>query len=509
MSAVVTSRGVETTAEALVRDLQSGGYAIGGPRRTTTTVLDTFDGRLFAAGLRLDATDEAGRSLVLRDPEGGVARVVVGTVPRFAADLPRGPFRGRLEDVVEVRALLPQATVAATTRRAERCNADGKCTSTVTISEDISVDGRPVDGWHASVEELTGYSRPGDRARDVVARHTADRAPGDVVDTALAAAGVQRGGRHVEPGIPLDPKGAAIEGFRLVLANLDDAIEVNRDGTIHDVDPEFLHDLRVAVRRSRSILRHGRAVLPQDVLAWAEPGLKRVGDVTSPPRDLDVQLLEWEATVATLDDAGRRALEPLHQQLVADREAAHAELAAHLTAGDVTNLLRRWRDTVSVPMDPAAGGRRAGDPLVDVVVRRVRKAQRRLLAHGRVITPETPAESVHEVRKDAKKLRYLLECFADLFPGSERKAFVKRLKRLQDLLGTHQDAEVHAAELRQAADELPPTTAPATYLAVGQLIEHLERVRQEAREGFAERFATYDSTATRHVLRDLLDGAGT
>ena len=59
--------------------------------------------------------------------------------------------------------------------------------------------------------------------------------------------------------------------------------------------------------------------------------------------------------------------------------------------------------------------------------------------------PDTPAEQVHDLRKDAKKLRYLLECFGSLLPKSPRKQFVKRLKALQDNLGEHQDAEVHVA----------------------------------------------------------------
>ena len=158
-------------------------------------------------------------------------------------------------------------------------------------------------------------------------------------------------------------------------------------------------------------------------------------------------------------------------------------------------------------MDPATAGSHGGDPLVDVVRRRIRKAQRRLLDHGRAIKPETPADHVHEVRKDAKKLRYLLECFADLFPANDRKAFVKRLKRLQDLLGEHQDADVQAAELRAAANELPPTTPPATFVAIGRLVEQLEETRRRTREGFADRFAEYDSKPTRRLLRAMLDGA--
>ncbi len=323
----------------------------------------------------------------------------------------------------------------------------------------------------------------------------------------MAIAGVDRAGRHVDPGIPLDDDLPAVEGFRLVLANLATAIEVNLPGTVDDLDPEFLHDLRVAVRRTRSILRHGRDVLPPAVLAWAEPAMRSLGDLTSRPRDLDVQVIEWDGQVAALggDDA-RRDLEPLRRQIVADRAAAHDELTLRLGGGDVRQLLDQWAALLANPMDPSAGGPSAGEPLGVVTRDRIRKAQRRLLDNGRAITPETPAEDVHDVRKDAKKLRYLLECFAGVLPAGDRKAFVKRLKRLQDLLGEHQDAEVQALSLRTAADELPPTTAPATYLAVGRLVEQLETTRRTSRDGFADRFAEYDSAPTRATLREMLVG---
>jgi CHAD domain-containing protein len=505
MGAIETSRGIAATPAALEHDLGAAGYVLERPERSATTVLDTFDGRLAAAGLRLD---HAGTALVLHDGSGRDARTVVDAAPRLVDDLDRGPFRSRLADVVEVRALLPLATVAMSTRRAERRNDDGKVTSVVTIHEELSADDRALPGWLVTVAELTGYGKPGERARDVVAGHVADPAERDALDAVLAMAGIERTGTIVEPGIPLAPDLPAAEGFRLVLANLDEAIEVNLPGTVDDLDSEFLHDLRVAVRRTRSILRHGRHVIAPDVLAWAEPGFKRIGDVTSPPRDLDVQVLEWDGAVAGLDDADRRALEPLHRQLRRDRVAAHDELAGHLRAGDVAELLHRWREVVGTPADPERAGVDGAAPLADVVRRRIRSAQQRLLEHGRAITPDTPADDVHEIRKDAKKLRYLLECFADLLPGDDRKAFVKRLKKLQDLLGEHQDAEVHAVELRHAAELLPDTTGPATYVAVGRLVEHLERTRQAARDAFAERFAEYDAPATRRVLRDVLDGVG-
>jgi CHAD domain-containing protein len=504
MSAAVTCRGTEAVPDALVRDLVAAGFRVGPPTPLSSTVLDTFDGRVHEAGLRLE---HRGDTLVLTGPGTAVAALPTAAAPRFASELPAGPLRARLADITEIRTVLPITNLTAVSRRAERRNSDDKVVAAVTIEERITVDGAAIDGWLVGVDALTGYDKQAAEADEVVAPHVGPREDGDVVDIALAIAGVDRRGRHVDPGIALDPELPAVEGFRLVLANLAEAIEVNLPGTLDDLDPEFLHDLRVAVRRTRSILRHGREVLAPAVLAWAEPAMRSLGDLTSHPRDLDVQVIEWDERVASLGgDEPRRDLEPLRRQVVADRAAAHDELSRRLGGGDVRQLLDQWTAMLADPMDPHTGGSRAGDPIGAVTAGRIRKAQRRLLDAGRAITPDTPAEHVHDVRKDAKKLRYLLECFAGLLPSGDRKAFVKRLKRLQDLLGAHQDAEVQAASLRTAADELPGTTPPATYLAVGRLVEQLETARRTAREGFADRFAEYDSEPTRAILRDMLVG---
>jgi CHAD domain-containing protein len=503
MTAPVTCRGTAATPAALLRDLDGAGFRVGPATRITATVLDTFDGRLHGAGLRLE---HRGGRLVLTGAGTPAASMPADVVPRFAADLPPGPFRARLGAITEVRAVAEVATVNATTHLAERRNRDGKIVATVSIHDELRAGDAAIGGWLAEVDELTGYDRQAGEAREIVAPHVGEPLEGDALAVILDVAGIDLAGRHVEPGVTLDPDLPAIEGFRLVLANLAEAITVNLPGTIDDIDIEFLHDLRVAVRRTRSVLRHGRDVLAPDLLAWSEPAMRSIGDITSPPRDLDVQVIEWESHMEGLDDASIRAVEPVRRQLVADRNAAHVVLSEQLRGADVGAVLQRWHAALAVAIDPQDAGPGAAEPIGAVVARRIHKAQRQLLDHGRAITPATPAEHVHDVRKDAKKLRYLLECFAGVLPGDGRKAFVKRLKRLQDLLGDHQDAEVQAGRLRTAADELPPNTAPATYVAVGRLVEQLEEVRQTAREGFAERFDDYDSPTTRDALHEMLAG---
>jgi CHAD domain-containing protein len=145
------------------------------------------------------------------------------------------------------------------------------------------------------------------------------------------------------------------------------------------------------------------------------------------------------------------------------------------------------------------------------VAGRIAKAQGRLLSQGRAITPTSPPEDLHDLRKDAKKLRYLLECFGSLLPAKPRKAFVQQLKALQDNLGAHQDAEVHVAELRELAGDLHARSSAdaGVLLAMGQLTELLEQRRIAERADFAERFAAYDTKQTQRALDELLDGLRT
>jgi CHAD domain-containing protein len=189
-------------------------------------------------------------------------------------------------------------------------------------------------------------------------------------------------------------------------------------------------------------------------------------------------------------------------------ESAHDALSRALQTGEATELMTAaaswWRE-------PALGvlpGVDAERPLGKVENKRIARAHARLVKRGRSIHPETPAEHVHDLRKDAKRLRYLLECFAGLLADAPRKAFVRRLKDFQDNLGEHHDAAIHVATLRAISDELLSGGASSeTMLAIGQLIAQLDRRRIATRFEFAEHFAAYDTKATQRALDAALAGA--
>ena len=110
------------------------------------------------------------------------------------------------------------------------------------------------------------------------------------------------------------------------------------------------------------------------------------------------------------------------------------------------------------------------------------------------------------MRKSAKKLRYLLECFGDLAPKPDIKSFVRRLKIIQDSLGEHQDAVAHLAEIEASARAVHQGGASfETMVAVGQLVEQLHQRRHAARARFVKQFSVYDSKRTRRALNAVLD----
>ena len=492
--------------------LRELGFEEGGIHTLAHTVLDTFDGRFAEAGLRLVLQEGETRELSLTGPGVVPAAVRVDSVPRFARDLPRGPFRARLVDLTEVRALLPKMKVVARVTPLVLRDGAGKAVVRVLVQDQVDVvgsDGAGVPEGIVEVREVAGFPKAGKRALAALESLALPPLDGDAFAAYATGAGMDLGGHQDSPTVPLDPGMRAVDGFAAVLANLKATVEANWQGTLDQVDPEFLHDLRVALRRTRAVLGQGKKVLPPDIVPVARERFAEFARLTGPARDLDVYVIEWDGYVQPLGAEVADALEPVRQFLEERLRTAHGELEEAMRSPETAELMEQWDRWLDELGPHRPQGEHAKRKLGRVVRQQVRKAQEKLVHDGRTIGPETPAERLHDLRKDAKKVRYLLECFGSLLPPEATRQYVKRLKALQNNLGEHQDAEVHVALIREVADELNQRgVEPRTLIAIGQLTERLEQVRQASRAEFAERFDSYDSRATEDALDAVLHGIG-
>jgi CHAD domain-containing protein len=109
------------------------------------------------------------------------------------------------------------------------------------------------------------------------------------------------------------------------------------------------------------------------------------------------------------------------------------------------------------------------------------------------------------VRLDAKRLRYLLDFFHRVFPTEDVRRLTKELRRLQNNLGSFNDARVQQSGLRGFASDLTASGAarPETVIVIGRLVEDAVARERAERGRFATHFARFDSAKNRKRVRRL------
>ena len=485
------------------------------------TWLDTFDWRLYKAGLTLqfEQARRGGRLLLSKADGTPQAEQPVTRWPRrpgLAEDLPDGPVRDRIMVLTSPRALLPIVKAVSTVSVARLLNADGKTVARL-ITERVTVTAPPGDTAADTTAELPprlavaavrGYPGQARRAAALLAG-----VPGvSHASQGLFTAALTALGRHpadYTSGVDAEITAtmpAPVAVARLLLRLLD-TLELNVPGVLRDIDTEFLHDLRVAVRRTRSAIKLLGQVLPADLARHYKTEFKWLGDLTTPTRDLDVHLLGFDAMTEQLAAASPADLEPLRAFLARRRAREFRRLAAALRGPRFHAIIQDWRKALLEIRD-VDGPRRRRPTAAALALSTTGLSFRRIAAQGSAITPASPPESLHDLRKRAKELRYLLEFFAPLHDPVAYRKVVSDLKQLQDCLGKFQDDEVQRHEIHTLADAmLAERAAPAaTLLAMGEIAAKLAISQAEARTEFATRFARFAGPAGRERVRVLLEG---
>jgi len=500
--------------QAVLSGLRAHWTVASDPRATRDRrYLDTADWRVFAAGWTLEFDREKGHgSLLLRDRRSD-AVVLVGETdgpPQFGPDLPAAASWARVRDAVDTRRLLVQAQLQTGLRTVRIVDGEGKTTARVVLEHHLAAanGARHRLARHAAIMPVRGYDRVAAKIAGLLGERLGLAAVDEpLLVSVLAVLEQPPPGSRLGPAAPLTPAMSAGDAMGAVMARLRQQLTENEPGVRGELDTEFLHDYRVALRRCRTIIRQVRDVLPAETAGALATELAWLADLTGPVRDLDVHLLELPGGPATDD-----SITPLRAHLTLRRAQAQAALVAALDSPRYVDLLELWQGVQRPPARPAltrAGQpavTRAGQPAREVIDASIERAYRRVVRRGRAIRPSTAPEALHDLRKRGKELRYLLECFHHLYPDETRAAVVRELKALQDNLGEFQDCQVQAAALRSMADELLASRAApaATLMAMGRLADALEGREARARAEFGTRFGRFDSPRNRKRFEELL-----
>jgi CHAD domain-containing protein len=197
----------------------------------------------------------------------------------------------------------------------------------------------------------------------------------------------------------------------------------------------------------------------------------------------------------------RPALHPMFDALGHERARELNRVVETIRGGDYRTRLNEWRGFLDNPAVFGPESKNAAVPIDRLARRWIWRRYRRVLNRGSAINKTSPNADLHALRIEAKKLRYLLEFFASLFPADEITALVKQLKKLQDNLGEFNDLSVQQGQLKSwlVQTGLPADTAAAT----GGLITELTRRQSDVRRRFRQTFKGFASTRNASVYRSL------
>ena len=235
-----------------------------------------------------------------------------------------------------------------------------------------------------------------------------------------------------------------------------------------------IHDTRVAIRRLRSTIRVFGKLLDRAAAEHVDEELKWFAGLLGEVRDRQVQrrrfrkvLADWPPEIV-LGPVSNRINTDLHsEQLRAREEVAEAMDSPRYL--DILSTLQQWRAEVPVTTTPSAKKlrKRAG--------RAERKADRRLTA----AVDADDDTMLHRARKAAKRARYAAELRRPLDASSTKTE--KHFKRIQRVLGEHQDSMVAADVLRRFA-LTAGTTAGENGFTFGLLYAREQQIAQAARD---------------------------
>jgi inorganic triphosphatase YgiF len=257
------------------------------------------------------------------------------------------------------------------------------------------------------------------------------------------------------------PQGASLElTLRAVLGEGLRQLSANRSAA--ELDPEGVHQLRIAARRLRSTLRLFKDWLPPRAAKALSAELRWFGRELGRARDLDVFVggLLDPLRRSRPDDAGLAAL---HEAASAARAEANSAVRSLLASRRHALLVLRLGRFVEGPL-----GRRQGRPIAALRAARplLRRRTTKLRALGERID-QLSARELHGLRIQTRRLRQALELIGPLFGDKRSARVLRRLAALQDRLGALNDLANAERLLGQLHEHPAAAASPAVTLAEG------------------------------------------
>jgi triphosphatase len=292
----------------------------------------------------------------------------------------------------------------------------------------------------------------------------------------------------------LRPREGVTRAASRILAHHTRRMLANEPGVRQGVDPEAVHDMRVATRRLRSALGFFGPFLRDPRLVALAPRLQRLGRLLGRVRDLDVALERARAYEASHAEGGDLA--PLLRVWERQRARHHRRLVRYLDTSAHARWMRRWQELLA----QMAQADDREEPTVGQVAPLLVYLQWRAVWSFDRVLPQAPAELLHALRIGCKRLRYGLEFCAEVLP-SRVVRLVPAITALQDHLGELNDHVTAIAMLQEAWEHVEADEARR---GIEAYIAHSQEEQDRLIASFGGRWARFTRRNTRRAWSVLI-----
>jgi len=259
-------------------------------------------------------------------------------------------------------------------------------------------------------------------------------------------------------------------------------------------DIEGVHQMRVASRRWRSAYDTFGDYLPKAYKRGIQKGLKRTAKRLGKVRDLDVFLLKTRAYI----ESENAELQSVLRIVEKDHRKAQKRLSQGFDKKQYQQFIERAFQLLTEPVISETLVMKSGelsstrlDHVLPVMLYQRFEAVRRY----EDLLENAPIETLHSLRKDCKRLRYILEMFSDIL-GAEVKTVIQATKQIQDHLGDMYDAQVATHIIRAAEKHVPK----ADRSALKAYRKYRKTEITHLRDSFPEVWSVFNQAEIRYAL---------
>ncbi|MCP3849129.1 MAG: CHAD domain-containing protein [Gammaproteobacteria bacterium] len=472
------------------------------------SIIDTFEWHLYNKNLMAIRHKNQSISLwsedCLFDDELSLKIEEINARSKFWWDFPESEAKDILKPIIDLRALHP---IYKGSLKVEQLNLQTEEGKTLVFCQLVSIyePERPRTPImrHLRLSPVTGYSKEHKLAVKLLTGLQAFKPSLGPLDSVLSAIGVKPMPYSVKPQLNFPADMPARTAVSSIVSTMIEKQRLTEPGIIKDIDTEFLHHYRVAIRMVRAAIAQLKDVFPSQEVPILK---KRFGDLakeTNHLRDLDVFILDKKRYMGMLPEVMQNDLLPMFADFEKDRQTEAKRIARWIGS-------RVYRQEMDELQSLFVNGYSAVEtewsekPTIELAVNKIQKTYQKIYKASIIITINTPDDDIHDIRIDCKKLRYLLYFFGSEFKKKKLKIVLNHLKSLQDKLGIFNDLTVQGEFLRNylASLDRKPKKNIMLIASLGGLISNLHSLQVKERDKCINELAAFADNENNQLFKE-------